>query len=567
VALSSQEQAELAQLEKEVGNQANLRISPSVKGAGLSKSEQDELQRLEGQVGHLAPKNQVAQAPGYAQTALEHGANTAALGYLPQLQAAAQPAIFKALNAITGQSVEPDSYVDSRDANIKRLQAEAKANPKTSLASDITGGAVGAMATPIPGIGPAKGLLGAVGKGMAYGAGYGALANPGDVEGEVDPLQLSERAKNSAKGLAVGGVTGGATDLTANALENLYPSLKNLARGQALKASGARLKDLRVLEGNDRAEKLADYALNNGLVKAGDTAESIAGKAAAKNKAAGEGLDKVYSEAQAALDQNAGAVKGGFSPVVDRDNLLEQANQSLGNSEGKASALDRLGKYLDQIKGDYGDRVLSPREANDVKGAMDDVVNYERNPLRGSPTSEEAFKSGRGYVGNKIADQVQELGDMSGNPELADSLSKNNSDYGMSKRLSGMSKDKAMREAANRMFGLTDTISGGVGSAAGLAANSAMGGDYKHAGEMGLAGMLAGMVANKVGRTYGPAAIADYANMASRPVGLINPALQEIAPAISSPALTRSLIEEGLINQNLKKQKPKEQTDNLKLAQ
>lgn len=163
-------------------------------------------------------KKQKPEQYGKAQTALEHGANAASLGYLPQMQAMAQKPIYGALNKLTGQNVEPDDYTKARDINIERLKGEQEENPKTAFGSQVAGSVIGAAATPIPGIGASKGLLGALGRGASAGAAQGALQNPGDTKGEVNPLQLEERYSNAKKGAAIGGAVGGVAGVAGEAL-------------------------------------------------------------------------------------------------------------------------------------------------------------------------------------------------------------------------------------------------------------------------------------------------------------------------------------------------------------
>lgn len=143
-----------------------------------------------------------------AQTALENFGNAVTLGYLPQLQAAGQPIVDKAVGAITGADPDPQSYVQSRDENIARIAKESEENPKSALAGKAAGLISGAALAPelpfLKGGGWAK----AAGRGAVYGAGYGAAQNPGDKPGEISPLQAEDRAENAAYGIPTGGAFG-----------------------------------------------------------------------------------------------------------------------------------------------------------------------------------------------------------------------------------------------------------------------------------------------------------------------------------------------------------------------
>ncbi len=347
---------------------------------------------------------------GQAQTALEHGANAATLGYLPQLQAAAAPMIYKGLNAITGQNVQPDSYVNERDQNISRMDAQQEQNPGTALGAQVGGTLLGAAAT--PGLGAAGGIGKSVLQGAGYGAAYGLAQNPGDTRGVVDPLQADERAENALTGAVVGGVTGGVTHAAGKAIKGLANSskgLKDLADTQAVKASGAMLKDFRALEGKDKTGELGRYALDRGIVKSWDTLESVAEKAEIHTQSAGTLLDGVYKQAMGALEDPAVAAKmPGFNPVKDKPAILSEVAKEMGNATGKAGALQKIESYLDQLATDHGDKVLDPRTANDVKTEIDKTINYLRNPLSAEPAAEQAFKNTRGVLAKKIEESVRQ---------------------------------------------------------------------------------------------------------------------------------------------------------------
>lgn len=550
MALSKAEQQELAQLEKDVGPQAQMRLSPGVQG--LSPDEQREMQQLEGEVGHVAPL-------GKAQTTLEHGANALSLGYLPQMQAAAAPLIYKGLNALTGQNVEPDSYVNERDQNIKRLEAEQTENPKTALASQVGGGVLGAAIVPMGAAAEGAGIGKAALQGARFGAGYGFLQNPGDTEGEVNPLQLKDRVENAGQGLATGGITGGVTGAAAKVLRGAAgasENLKSLAETQAVKASGADLKSFRALEGKDKTNDIGRYLLDRGIVQAGDTVESVAQKAEAHNKQAGVLLDDIYGQTAKALkDPEVAAKMPGFNPVKDKDAILSDVAKQLGNATGKKQAVEKIGAYLDQLAEDHGDVVLSPRVANDVKSEIDKTINYLRNPLTKEPAGESAFKAARGVLAKKIEASVDFLGKASGDDDLASKLKSANREYGFSKQAAEMATDRVQRNNTNRMFSLTDTLAGAAGGTAGSVAGSAMGGDMRRSGEMGLIGAGLGAVTHHIGKQFGNAAMAsgldtagDIARYSASPAAK---GLMAVAP--NQSAVTRGLLEAQMLKGSKKK--------------
>lgn len=198
---------------------------------------------------------QAAQArpkSSMADTALEGFGKGASLGYLPQMQAGVEKATDaigdlkdKALQTIgldqltsldaqlrkQGFKLPDSTYVEVRDSNIKRQAQQAKDNPITAGVSNVAGGVATGIAT-APLMAWANGakavtLGGKIGQGMLQGARtgivYGAAANPGDIEGEISPLQLQDRGVNAFKGGLLGaGLGAGAAVVGAG-----YQGVKN----------------------------------------------------------------------------------------------------------------------------------------------------------------------------------------------------------------------------------------------------------------------------------------------------------------------------------------------------
>ncbi len=458
-----------------------------------------------------------AQGPGVGQTVLEHAGNAMSMGYLPQLQAAAEPITNAIGNFVTGQNIEATPYLDVRDKTTKRLNAEAEANPKTALAADIGGSVVGGIATPIPGLGAGKGILGATAAGARGGVVQGLMQNPGDVEGKVNPIQATERLDNAASGAFVGGATGLGTGITGKVLKAIAgapDSLKSVARGSAVKGAGAMLKDFRSLEGKGKTDELGQYILDNKLISAGDTVDDVAKKAGDARTKAGEALSGLYKKAVSKFEEGPGTeplFNAGFNPVRDKEQMLSEVSKAMGNQEGKKSALTRLGNYIDQLAEDHGDKILDPKATQDIKTEMDKVDGWARNPLTKEPATEGAYKEARRIISKKIDSEIERVG---GKEEVA-ALKKANSDYGNAKQVEQMASDKVNRESANRRVSLTDTIAGGGGLAAGAAAGTILGGDQQHATGEAVAGGLLAAGVNHLGRKYGNGLIATGANAAA----------------------------------------------------
>lgn len=473
---------------------------------------------------------------GAAQTALESFGRGATLGYLPHLQAMAEPILSRAYNLLPGPDVEPapwsqmnpysPEYVAARDANIRRQQEQAAANPTIATVGELAGVAA---TSAIPGAGVARAARAAragsmgqaaiqAGRSAAQGAAMGAAVNPGDVEGEVNPLQIPERLENAQTG-AMFGAGAGALGSSAKAAA---PKLKDAAERLAFKASGAMLKDFRQYASRGELEKLGRFMLDKGIVKAGDTVDDVARKASEVMKEAGKRLDEVYSTVEKKMAKVYEKVSNrwqelspkefsmwknlGFNPVRDKGKIMAQARKALGDETDAKAALARLETYLDDLTERYGDQILTPRQANDVKSAIDRAINYTRNPLTREPGAETAWKATRTFLSRKIEKQVATIAKEVGDKNAAKALKAANRDYGYAKRITQIAQDRVNRNAANNAFGLPDYIIGGGATAGGLA----MG------GIPGAAAGLAGLAATKAARKYGTSVAATGLDALSR---------------------------------------------------
>ncbi len=516
MALSASEKKEMEELQGQVGHLA---------GGGLSPDEQREMQSLQGEVGHLATP-QTQYGPG--QTALESFGNAASAGYLPQLQAGEESAVNglvnvkdRAVDAIgLGKLASTDyqlkkqgfnlpdenSYVQNRDANIKRQSLEAEQNPKAALAGTVGGTVAGAIATPVPvpklGF-LGKGIIGSGLRGAIGGAEMGAIQNPGDKEGQVSPLQIEERADNTETGAKYGGLIGGgaaAGQKIGQSLAGAAAGTQKIAQTAAFKSSGAMLRDFRAAAPKGDVEKIGQFMLDNNLVEAGDSVKDVAEKAESLRSSAGEELDKIYKS----VAGEGHADMPGFNPVQHKDEIIKAVKEKLGDAYDGKAAINSLSDYLDELGEKYGDKNLDPKTANDIKTALDKKINYSRNPLNKQPDVESAVSAARNVVNQHVLDSVEEIGKSSGDPELAQKLKDANAKYGMSKQVAQIAGDRVNRVNANLSAGLTDRIAGSAGGVAGGLIPAALGDhDSKDIGMGVVAGGLIGGLVNHNVTKYG----------------------------------------------------------------
>jgi hypothetical protein len=112
------------------------------------------------------------------------------------------------INPKTGQPIERDPYIQSRDAMAADLTKARDDNPGSYMAGNLAG----ALAVPLPG-GAAK----TVGQAATRGALYGFGSNPGETKGEISPFQPAERAVNAAVGAGFGAVGKGLSNTIGQA--------------------------------------------------------------------------------------------------------------------------------------------------------------------------------------------------------------------------------------------------------------------------------------------------------------------------------------------------------------
>jgi len=265
----------------------------------MSEEELDQMAADQMLVEEEAPGEDEGDRPG--QAALEAYGNTVSLGYLPQLQAKAEPITDRIYNMFSDDEndVEPapwsqlysneEDYIAARDSNINRQVGLAEENPKANFAGQAAGVVNLALMT-------GGGGAGAAAKQAAKaGAAYGLLANPGDVEGIVDEMQLTPRLRNSVIGAITGAGAQKGVQLIGKYSKPLAQKLMKIAERRAAKALGLQ-KHLAKKMTQDQIDDVGRYALDEDIIK--PSAWNNTGKMIKKNETAmkksGQMMDDVY---------------------------------------------------------------------------------------------------------------------------------------------------------------------------------------------------------------------------------------------------------------------------------
>lgn len=176
---------------------------------------------------------------------LQQIGDKSSLGYAPQLSAAVgsilpdpSAGVDEELKKQGFNISQPESdYVSLRDADIKRQLGLQERNPIASgigsgiglISGGLAGGSALGAAVPALKIAKGSGLISNIAKSAGQGAITSGAYNPGDVEGEISPLQVRDRAQAAAMGGVVGGAVPGVMALPGLAKKGLTSAASKLS--------------------------------------------------------------------------------------------------------------------------------------------------------------------------------------------------------------------------------------------------------------------------------------------------------------------------------------------------
>lgn len=371
-----------------------------------------------------------------AANAVEGFGSGASLGYLPQMSGALEEAgkqvgsvKDKALDAVglgklasqdfnlrkEGFNVpDLDGYTAGRDAMVRRLDAAQQENPWIYGTGAVAGGVASAAA---PGLAASKLLasgqllrLGTVGKlaqaiaqatgkagsggkllqAMGAGKAYGALANPGDKPGVIDPLQMDQRGENAETGAllgAAGHAAGPAIEAGGNTLYN--GALNKLTAAIGRKGKGGITNDL--FEGG----------ITNPKDLAAKTKDLLTQHVQAR--------DYIAQQADAA-----GAEMNVHNSLEEAENFYNEMKMKAGRDPDALEELTLARERLDRLKQNAAQEKFTPNAPEttydaptmgkiDRAGTMDPVV-----PNKFSQTGQ--MQKGISQVRPVINDAIDEVG-------------------------------------------------------------------------------------------------------------------------------------------------------------
>lgn len=468
------------------------------------------------------PDNMKESAPA-EQAGLEAIGNAISMGYLPQLQAAAEKFIMPDPNAEVdaklkeqGFIIENDpSYVQLRDENLRRQQAQREQYPNEVMGGNLIGmgvtAPIGAGAAKAVGLGKNLSTAARFKDAAIAGAGYGASYNPGDTEGTVDPLQLEERGVNAAKGAAMGLVAQGGGEAiakTGEAIKNAPKMAEKVSNLSAFKAIGAIGRDFKKALKNNAAEEVGETIQKLNIIQPGDSLEEIAKKAAIEKDKTGKAIGEIYKRTQNELT---GPEKLAQMSVKNRK-LLEVtelngeklAEASLAkierNLKNNLAAPEIKNKVLGVLQGlQEKGKQIDLLDLQQMKSNLDKQINYDK-ALRDMPEVQKELKVVRDVMNKAIQNRVRVLGRVSVDKTLINQLKEANKTYGHLSKAESIASNRAKEIEGHRFFSLTETITGSAGASIG-----AMSGDTpEERVKNAIIGFAAGAAAKKADKFATP---------------------------------------------------------------
>lgn len=448
---------------------------------------------------------------GSAPEALIQGFGQAAtMGYLPQIQAAVEPAIQGLLGDNTdeqlkaqGFTIQEPNYTQRRDQYIKEQQALAEASPIASTIGQVAGGLTSGIASGgLFGGARAAGLVGRLGQAAKAGALQGTVRNPGDVEGEVSLIQPQERLKNVALDAATGAVFQGGLEGVGSigkALKAAPGTLKTFSELKALKASGAMLKDFKSAISKGKAASLGQAAIDEGVLAIGDDIANIAKKARVVKNEIGNNIQNIYSQADQLNPE-------GIDLVSITNTLKESTDKKLKGIVGGTKLKERIYEVLNEI-GDNG--TVSMEKLREIRSSIDDNINFAKRQ-NDMPKLQAELTDIRNRIQQEIKGKLTEIDNANGT-QLAEAFTKENRRYSNMADLSKIASEKTAREESNASFGLRERMAGGIGAIVGGGVGAGIGGPV---GAAVGAGVGAGLntITTKLARQYGTPFVAITAN-------------------------------------------------------
>lgn len=378
-------------------------------------------------IGGSQKQSPIQEGQDISNTVLENAGNMATLGYLPQIEAKAQPLTTRLSNILRSKQTQEapwsqltengPEFIKARDQAAQDIADESARNPKSAFlgkALGVVGPAV--LAPEMLGVQAAKGIGQAALRGTAYGAGMGALQNPGDTKGQSSDLQLLERAKNAGVGAATGlGVSTILNPATTNYLgSKIYDSgiKKLIQRGSdyGKEDVGPLLRKMGIWGSPESINQEV------GAAKGPIWSKVQGAMSDAESAGANFDMDRAMQKAQDSVDQIRAKRIPSQQPIADRLEEEIAAHKKMQPDTRGSDEFPAIGK----------EQVPLPL-ALEAKSAVNEMTPQSSwNVNQKSPAFKKVTEPLRQGLHDEISGQVEgALG-----PEARAEFEQNNSDYG-----------------------------------------------------------------------------------------------------------------------------------------
>lgn len=494
-----------------------------------------------------------------AESALQGFGQAGTFGYLPNLQAAAEPITDKIFGFFTGKDAGDNNkgYVERRDENVRADLAKQKQAPGYYGVGQVAG----SLATPIPGSGLIKGAgVGAkLGRAALGGAISGAAYNPGEVEGQISGIQPVERFQQGLLGAGTGVAAQGVgmgLGKVANTWAGKAEGLQKAADTAGVVQAGVTKGQLEKIMSKKQVPKVAKFLRDEGLSGAGKTFDDIYHGSTQIMKQEGPKIGATYSRVQQKIENpkflmsldDAAREKLATTKLSATDMAAELGHQFQKELKGKAggkAAISRINTELETLAELGSNPNIEDLYA--TRKSFDDLINYDKS-VQDMPLAQQYLKKTRDHIQKKIEGRIEALDNVVGGDELK-TLKEANRRYSGAAEVNKIAQKKVAGEETKSAIGLLDRQAALGGLGLGLAGNVATG-DVTPEGLAKSAGMgLLTGAASKYGRRYGPGVMAGVLNTAAKAsakdptgkmAGLLGKGLDK---ALANPMQTGSVID------------------------
>lgn len=467
--------------------------------AGLSHKE--ELELLELEEAEYQAKKAKAVAPVVdkpspiatstsatpASAAVEGAGDTLTLGYAPQIKGGISRAV-EAVTGIPGQKVlatidspisdvvsgkayenlpEAQSYVELRDLANKRSNALKEEYPKSYLGGQIAGafvpgvglGGSGTKALATLGESGLKAALPAIAKTAGQAGLSAALYNPGDVEGEISPLQLPERAEAGAVGLATGAALGG--------LQQAAPAVISAAENLATRSIGRGTQAMKRVIGDSGLKDVGKKALESGVVSwIPKTVKQIEKKVEALREGIGKAIGGVIDKADDAERQLAAE---GAQVGISKSAIRSRVEQELLSPENfpDPDYVKKVGGRLDNLQAIGGESdLISTKGAHTIKTRLGQQMEkkgiWKRAKMGMQSPDDLIDLTLYDALGDSVIDSTTGLSSYLGKG-AQNEITKLNGDYKILKNMQKLAQDQVARSNTNNLIlGAAPLVVGGA---------------------------------------------------------------------------------------------------------